>query len=286
MSSFNELNKKNLELSNLLLELSKNEKNPVEKEYLLNAAEKIKSNVINELPELSDHFSPEGRRKRHDAIERNFELWDKEAKEIILRKISDPKIREAALNNSKYKKEVLTSILNGPSKQSEAHNSSKFNYEEKIKTIKSETENNFKSVIIKIFILCLFIVSIINIVIGVNNKAILISSILILMLSVPLYFWYKRSKSLTFTEHIFAYIWLLIRRLVTFTGALILIASLVMLLKSDVELVKKIVGALLIPFMAIGLIWVGIYGRKNRYSRPKEDIAFHKENKKRYRWWW
>jgi len=137
-----------------------------------------------------------------------------------------------------------------------------------------------------VFLLCFFIIPIIGIVIGANDKAILISSIFLMMLGIPLYFWYQRSQSLTSTEHILANIWLFIRRSISFISALIFISFLIMFLISDYELGKKLGGALFMLFLALCSIWVGIYGRKCRSCPPQEDIKFHKENKKRYGWRW
>ena len=143
MPSIDELNKKNLELANSLLALSQAEKDPVKKQQFLDAAEQIKQS------ELDDHFSLQARQKNYNSIAGNFEQWDKEAKEIIKKQISDPAIRTAALNNRKYKEDVLAMALEDPFQQPMT---SKIDYIARLEAIKAKNAYKLKKAKIIIFI--------------------------------------------------------------------------------------------------------------------------------------
>ena len=127
---------------------------------------------------------------------------------------------------------------------------------------------------------------------GINGKAIFAFTFVAVMIGISWFFYSRRSASPSTFETVAANVWLVLRRLVGFVGAIFFLAASVAVgfnLFSPAlqqSLLPRIGVALFLLLASAFCIWVAIFGqRPNRYAW-RDDVALHRENKRRYRWRW
>lgn len=125
---------------------------------------------------------------------------------------------------------------------------------------------------------------------GFNSKSAFLFSFVAVPIGIAWFFYSRRTESVSAFETAAANIWLLVRRLVCFAGALLFLYGAVMvgfaLFQRAIELsvFERIVLTILMLAMAAFCVWVAIFGQgPNRYAF-RDDIELHRENKRRYRW--
>ena len=100
------------------------------------------------------------------------------------------------------------------------------------------------------------------------------------------YFSSRKTAEPSKIEKISALIWLFIRRLVCFVAAIMFAATALKLMFFSEVLFYQFWTSLALILAAIFCIWVGIYGRKLKGGTLQSDVAFHAQNKARYKWPW
>jgi len=89
------------------------------------------------------------------------------------------------------------------------------------------------------------------------------------------------------SQRTIAFIWLIIRRVISFTGAFVFaLISLLLLTKApeSKNLITNIAGGISFGALSLFAIYVGVFGRKSKFSTPTEDISYHKKRKNHYKW--
>lgn len=127
---------------------------------------------------------------------------------------------------------------------------------------------------------------------GINGEAIFVFTFVAVMIGIAWFFSSRRTTSPSTLETVAANTWLFVRRLVGFVGAILfLIASVAVGFNlfapaGEQDLLSRVVVALILILASAFCIWVAIYGQgSNRYAW-RDDVALHRENKRRYRWRW
>lgn len=123
---------------------------------------------------------------------------------------------------------------------------------------------------------------------GINGAAFFIFCFVAALIGISWFFHSRRSKPPSALETAAANIWLLIRRLVGFAGALFFVVVAIgnVFLSSEVTLLACIGSAMLFLVLAGFCVWVAIYGQGPHRYELRDDVALHRENKSRYRWRW
>jgi len=62
---------------------------------------------LSENENLVRDLGPEALKKKQEEMATRLEMWDAEAREILEREITDPAMLKAALDNTRYKDEVI-----------------------------------------------------------------------------------------------------------------------------------------------------------------------------------
>lgn len=124
---------------------------------------------------------------------------------------------------------------------------------------------------------------------GLSGTGIGILFAALALAAIPWYFGTRdRSAEPSQAERVFATAWVWFRRILGVSVGAILILGGVYSALSDAgsrELSSQWIGSGLLILLGIFLIYFGIVGQgANRYDW-RDDVALHKENKRRYRWW-
>lgn len=96
----------------------------------------------------------------------------------------------------------------------------------------------------------------------------------------------------TLFERTVATVWLLIRRIVCFAGALLFLVGASILAfnlatsATQMDTFTRLGYALFMLFASVFCVWAAIYGQGPRRGAWKDDVALHRKNKKRYGWRW
>jgi hypothetical protein len=127
---------------------------------------------------------------------------------------------------------------------------------------------------------------------GFNSKTAFLFSFVAIPIGISWFFYSRRTAAPSAFETASASIWLLVRRLVCFTGALLFLVGAVMVgfalfqRATQFSVIERIGSALFMLALAALCVWVGIFGQgANRYAF-RDDVELHQENKRRYRWRW
>lgn len=110
--------------------------------------------------------------------------------------------------------------------------------------------------------------------------------------SISLLFHSQRAKPPTVFEKIVATSWLLLRRLVCFAGALLFLVGAIALSFNltdnaiPIDAFTRFGYALFLFAVSAFCVWAAIYGQGQYRGELKDDVALHRENKKRYGWRW
>jgi hypothetical protein len=127
---------------------------------------------------------------------------------------------------------------------------------------------------------------------GVNGKTVFIFSFVAVMIGISWFFYSRRSKPLSTAEIVAANTWLILRRLVGFAGAAFFVFASVMIgfalyqRAAELSFMARLGSALFMLAMAAFCVWVAVFGQGPRRYDWRDDVALHRENKRRYRWRW
>ena len=127
---------------------------------------------------------------------------------------------------------------------------------------------------------------------GINGKAIFVFTFVAVMIGISWFFYSRRSTQPSALETFAANIWLFLRRLVGFVGAIFfLVASVAVgfnLFSPALEhsLPSRIGVAIFLLLVSAFCIWVAIFGQGPNHYAWRDDVALHRENKRRYHWRW
>lgn len=115
---------------------------------------------------------------------------------------------------------------------------------------------------------------------GVSTSTVVATAIAAALLGIPLYF-ETRNRSLppSIAERVFASAWVWFRR-VTCVGF-----GLVLLLAALPHIQSEFAMSALLSALGAFSIYVGIFGQGPNRARFDDDISLHRENKRRYKWW-
>lgn len=125
---------------------------------------------------------------------------------------------------------------------------------------------------------------------GDMAKAIFTSAFMAVLIGITWYFSSRRAKPPTETERIAATVWLLVRRIAGFACALFLLVVALLVATGYIDRAARLdtltrLGYALFLLLGSGFcVWVAIYGQGWNRADWKDDVALHRENKKRYHW--
>lgn len=97
----------------------------------------------------------------------------------------------------------------------------------------------------------------------------------------------NRRPTPTKTQDIAAKLWLIVRRITSFTGGVSFsLCALLFLINAPESKnpLTNLVGFLIFSALSWFAIHFGIVGKKGKYSSPAEDIALHEARKRYYKW--
>jgi hypothetical protein len=127
---------------------------------------------------------------------------------------------------------------------------------------------------------------------GINSKAIFVFTFLAVLIGISWFFYSRRSAPPSASETAAANVWLFLRRLVGFAGSILFLIGSVKFAFDlfprplELTLLGRIGVALFLLLGSAFCIRVAIFGRgPNRYDW-RDDVALHRENKRRYHWRW
>ena len=126
---------------------------------------------------------------------------------------------------------------------------------------------------------------------GLNSKAAFVFAFVSAMIGIAWYFYSRRSAPPSTFEILAANTWLFVRRLVGLVGAIFFLFATVMVAfalfprAAELSLLYRLGTALFLLLASGFCISVAIFGHERR-SGPLDDIARHRENKRRYHWRW
>jgi hypothetical protein len=127
---------------------------------------------------------------------------------------------------------------------------------------------------------------------GVMAKAFYAFAFAAILIGITWFFYSRRAKPPTRFEIIAATAWLIIRRVVGIVGALLFFVVAVLFAFGLISGAGRLdtltrIGYGIFLFAASAFcVWVAIYGQGWVRSDWKDDVALHRENKKRYHWRW
>lgn len=110
-----------------------------------------------------------------------------------------------------------------------------------------------------------------------------------LVVAIPWYFGTRdRAAQPSSVERVAATLWVWLRRVVGFSAGALMIAAAAAIAfgrnPGPAPLHPWIMAAVLV-LLGVFFIYVGIVGQGTRRYQWKDDLALHKQNKRRYRWW-
>jgi len=123
---------------------------------------------------------------------------------------------------------------------------------------------------------------------GVTSVSLGVLVAFLLLAAIPWYFGTRdRSSPSSRLERVLATMWVWFRRILGVSMGILIFAGGLYALSSEAGAQglpnRWIAGGLLI-LVGIFLIYFGIFGQGHRRYDWRDDIALHKENKRRYRW--
>ncbi|MBU0622259.1 MAG: hypothetical protein KJ795_10450 [Gammaproteobacteria bacterium] len=125
---------------------------------------------------------------------------------------------------------------------------------------------------------------------GDMAKAIFVSAFMAVFIGITWYFSSRRSQPPTEIERFAATAWLVIRRIVGIVGALVfLVVGLLFAIgyfdgAARLDTLTRLGYAVFLLGVSAFCVWVAIYGQGWNRLDWKDDVALHRENKKRYHW--
>lgn len=124
---------------------------------------------------------------------------------------------------------------------------------------------------------------------GANLGTLLIFLAATVLCAIPWYFGTRdRAKPPSLVERLFATAWVWFRRFLCFTvGGLCFVGAAFMATSPQAakDFSRPGLTALAIALFGAAICYLGVFGQgKNQYDL-RDDIRLHKENKRRYRWW-
>lgn len=124
---------------------------------------------------------------------------------------------------------------------------------------------------------------------GLSGTGIGILFAALALAAIPWYFGTRnRSAEPSRVERVFATAWVWFRRVLGISmGAIFIVGGLYSVLSEagSRELANHWIGSGLLIFLGIFLIYFGIVGQGANRHDWRDDVALHKANKRRYRWW-
>lgn len=104
-----------------------------------------------------------------------------------------------------------------------------------------------------------------------------------------LFCWYispARNKKPTKVQKITAMIWIVLRRIISFAGAIFGILCIYILLFSSGSIMEKTLGSVLILCLSLFFVYVGVVGQGWNQYGLNDDLSLYEKIKKRYgiRW--
>jgi hypothetical protein len=106
--------------------------------------------------------------------------------------------------------------------------------------------------------------------------------------AIPWYFGTRdRTKPASLVEKTLATLWVWFRRLIGLTlGGGLIVGGLFMATSSKVvPSLSNFLGALGLAAFGAFVVYLGIFGQGHEKHDFRDDIRLHRENKRRYRWW-
>lgn len=127
---------------------------------------------------------------------------------------------------------------------------------------------------------------------GINEKAVFAFLFGAVFICIAWYFYSQRAKPPSAVERAAANTWLSVRRLVGFVGAAFFVFASVMIglalydRVAEMSLLQRLGSSLFMLAMAGYCVWIAVFGQGERRTDWRDDVALHRENKRRYRWRW
>lgn len=121
---------------------------------------------------------------------------------------------------------------------------------------------------------------------GINADSIFMFSFMAFLFGMPYYFNSRKTKDSGKFEKLAAATWVIFRRLICFSIAVLTFYGAVKLAFFSEVLFSEIKLSLVLFSSSIACAWIGLYGRARRVGSFNDDVILHTEKKNRYKWPW